>query len=188
MSTVRAAIETVDGPAAKIGPGTGQGDRRTKGLGPGGEGKENPAEHWIVKYSTDSKEDYAAQLDFFKIEVGSLSKKSALIEYASKLSQKKPVYRKSTRKEEKRVYFKKPNKHPVLRWDKAFLKSAGAEITDRYIFTFYPTDTIKKLKLLEEKALARDKKDMSDVQKTVFTVVPSKSGGYEYKLSSIKYN
>ena len=186
VSTTRAAIEAVDRTAEKMGQGKGLGDRRQSGLGGGGKGAGNPAEHWLVRYSTDSKEAYAAQLDFFKIEIGSLSKDTSLIEYAASLSAAKPNYRKGTRKDEKRVYFKKQNNHPVLRWDKALLQAAGAQTTNRYIFTFYPSATFQKLYQLEKAALLRDKKQMSDVQRTTFVVEPA-GGGYQYKLLKIKY-
>ena len=187
VSTTRAAIEAVDGTAAQMGTGKGLGDKRQSGLGGGGTGKGNPAEHWVVKYSTSSKEAYGAQLDFFGIEVGSLSKDTSLIEYANKVSAGKPSYRKGTRKDEKRVYFKKPNNHPVLRWDKAFLQAAGAQTSNRYVFTFYPPATFKKLFDLEKAALNKAGKQMTDVKRTVFTVGARSGGGYEYKLNTITY-
>jgi hypothetical protein len=187
VSTTRAAIEAVDGTAAQMGTGKGLGDRRQSGLGGGGTGKGNPAEHWIVKYSTSSKEAYAAQLDYFKIEIGSLSKDTSLIEYAGNVSAAKPAYRQGTRKDEKRVYFKKPNNHPVLRWDKALLQAAGAQISNRYIFTFYPPATFKQLFDLEKAALLQAKKQMDDVKRTVFTVTRGGGSGYVYKLTKIEY-
>lgn len=187
VSTTRAAIEAVDGTAEKMGQGKGLGDKRQSGLGGGGKGTGNPAEHWIVKYSTSSKEAYAAQLDFFKIEIGALSRDTNLVEYAANVSAAKPTYRKGTRKDEKRVYFKKPNNHPVLRWDIAFLQAAGAQTSNRYIFTFYPSATFQKLYQLEKQALLRDQKQMSDVQRTTFTVESASGGGFQYKLNNIKY-
>lgn len=191
VSSVKSTLETIDGPAEKIGPGEGPGDRRKAGPGGPDDGPdikiEDAVEHWVVKYSTSSKEAYAAQLDSFKIEIGALSKDSSLIEYAADLSKKKPTYRKGTRKEERRVYFKKPNGHPVLSWDEAFLNGAGAETDDRYIFTFYPHKAISILYDLEQQALKRDKKALGDVKQTVFTVEPTKDGEYQYKLSQIRY-
>lgn len=187
VSTRRAAIEKIDGTSDKSGPGDGLGDRRKTGIGDNGPAARNPAQHWVIRYSTSSKESYAAQLDFFKIEIGSVSKNTAAIEYVSKVSAPRPIYKKGVRKEEKRVYFKKPAKHPVLIWDKSFLEAVGATTDDRYILTFYPDGTIEKLAALEKKALERDKKKSVDVKRTVFTVEQTKEGGYEYKLSSIKY-
>lgn len=188
ISTIRAAaIEAVDGTAPQTGPGTGLGDKRQKGLRFIGPDNDNPAEHWIVKYSTSSKEAYAEQLDYFKIEIGSLSKETSLIEYAYNVSASKPSYKTGTRKEEKRVYFKKPNNHPVLRWDKALLQAAGATTTNRIILTFYPMSTFQKLYQLEKQALQRDQKQLNEVKRCVFTVEPKSGGGFQFKLSEIKY-
>lgn len=187
VSTTRAAIEAVDGTAAQMGTGKGLGDRRQSGPGGGGGGGGNPAEHWVVKYSTSSKEAYAAQLDYFKIEVGSLSKETSLIEYAYNVSAAKPSYRKGTRSEEKRVFFKKPNNHPVLRWDKAFLQAVNAETTNRYIFTFYPPATVKKLYDLEKAALIKEGKQIADVKRTIFSVTAAGGGGFVYRLTSIDF-
>ena len=187
VSTTRAAIEAVDGTAAQMGQGKGLGDKRQSGLGGGGTGKGNPAEHWVVKYSTTSKEAYAAQLDYFKIEIGALSKQTTGVQYAYNLSASKPSFREGTRREEKRVYFKKPNNHPVLRWDKQLLEAAGASTANKYIFTFYPMATFQKLYNLEKAQLQRDGKQLTDVKRVTFTVEGKKGGGFEYKMQPPEY-
>ncbi|MDB4724340.1 hypothetical protein OAF71_00965 [bacterium] len=188
VSTTRAAIEAVDGTAAQMGTGKGLGDRRTNGPGGPGNGRFNPAEHWVIQYTTASKEGYAAQLDAFGIEIGSLSKESTLIEYASKLSASKPSYRTGVRREEKRVFFKKPNNHPVTRWDKQLLTSSGAQTSNRFIFNFYPPAAFLKLNAIEKARVQADKvRSQEDVKRTLFGVRNGSGGKLEYYLIDIKY-
>lgn len=189
VSTTRAAIEAVDGTAAQMGTGSGLGDKRSSGLGGGGTGTSNPAEKWVVQYKTERKDEYAKQLDYFGVEIGSLSKSSSLIEYASKLSASKPTYRSGTRKDEqaqKRVFFKKPDNSPVTRWDKQFLEAAGASTANRLILNFYPQKTQAMLLNLEKAKLQQDQKQFDDVKRIIFRV--SNSGGkYVYSVFKVDY-
>ncbi len=181
VSTTRAALEAVDGTAAQMGTGKGLGDKRQSGAGGGGTGKGNPFEKWVVQYSTKSKSQYASQLDYFGVEIGSLSKTSSLIEYASKLTGAKPVLKKGTRKDEKRVLFKKPDNSPLTRWDKQFLTKAGAQTNNRLILNFYPEKT-KQLLLARQKArLQKDQKQFDDVKRCVF-IVQSTGGKFDFMI------
>ncbi|MEX0728901.1 MAG: hypothetical protein WD065_21685 [Planctomycetaceae bacterium] len=138
--------------AGKVGSASGTG-RRALGAGPGkaGFGRE---ERWFVRWGDrDALETYAAQLDFFGIELGILQNDGRIV-YLSRLSDDNPQARVvNSGKEEKRLFMTwqggDRKKADVLLIEKA--RKAGVQVGDGLIFHFYSHETEAMLADLERK-------------------------------------
>ncbi len=84
--------------------GTGKGDSRPPG--PEGEGDDIVPrfERWDIKFQARDKKNYASQLDFFKIELGTYGGGIPRVEYVSNVASS-PVKRTGLPKEDKRCIF-----------------------------------------------------------------------------------
>lgn len=171
------AVQSIDGNAALMGTGKGLGDARSSGPGGGGDADAIPEhERWEINYTTSSVRAYAAQLDFFEIELGAVHRSKSDIDYASNLSKSKPDRRAGYRDEESRIYFSHLNKQ-LRDYDRQLLEKAGAETTGKLIVQFYPPKTFQLLLQAERQALGG--KPWESLAKTVFGVRGS-GGSFEY--------
>lgn len=191
-STLQAVFARVRGNIAGLNLGN-QGDQRTAGDGPDdGEGPEkhlSDADRWDIRYTTASRDEYAQQLDYFKIELGALSVSTEHIAYVLNFSAEKPTASSGDRGSErakKRIYFRYPAKSAskLKQWDMEFLKSAGITKSDRVFVQFYPNETRQMLLALEQKELGD--KSLESVRKTTFGVRATTTG-FEYYVMDIKY-
>lgn len=176
-SPVSGQVQAIDGNAAQMGTGEGLGDSRA--AGPGGDGNAEaipPHERWEINYTTSSVRAYAAQLDFFGIELGAVHRTKSDIEYARNLAQTKPDRDFGNRDEESRIYFSHLNKQ-LRDYDRQLLQKAGVDTTGKLIVQFYPAKTTQLLLSAERRALGG--KPWESLQKTVFGVRGSGSS-YEY--------
>ena len=103
---------------------------------------------WEVHFEDGIKVDeYAKQLDFFGIELGVVDK-GGKIQYAAKLSARKP---------EKRISKKSMDKRMTISWkhgtlaavDRKLLTKLGINTQGKDLFHFYPRDTEEQLYKLE---------------------------------------
>ncbi|QDU93091.1 hypothetical protein [Lignipirellula cremea] len=176
-SSVSGAIEAVEGNAALMGSGSGLGDSRAEG--PGGEGDSDgvpEAERWQIKWSTNSRQAYAQQLDFFKIHLGLIGGGQARIDYASDLSSAKPkTYSVANGSQEKRLYFNYAG-GPMRDLDLSLLEAAGLKTKGREPLQFFPPETTARLLQIE---LAKAGRPLEEIRKTVFGVRGS-AGSYEF--------
>ncbi len=180
VSNVAATREAFAGDAAQLGKGSGQGDSR--GAGPGGEGDLDvipPWERWNIQYSTTSLQEYAKQLDFFKIELASVDRATPRVEYATNLSNASPTKRLGVREDEKRIRFT-PLTPELLAMDRQLLAKAQIPFQNRIVAQFYPDGTLGQL-LQKEAAALGSGRTVADVRVTVFGVRPA-GAGYEYHV------
>lgn len=179
-STVPARVEAVDGNAAQMGAGQGLGDSRATGPGGGGTADEVAEyDRWEINYATSNVRAYAAQLEFFNIELGAVHRSNPEIYYASKLTQDKPERRTGFRDQEDRVYFGHVNKQ-LRQFDTTLLERASIDTTDMLIVQFYPTATRQMLLDAERRALGG--KSLATVRKTVFSV-QQVEGKYQFEVT-----
>ena len=175
-------------PIPKARPGSPFGKEGGTGRPPigfgGGKGRGFPREmRWFVKFvERGTTEDYAAQLDFFGIELGALMPDGKLI-LVSKLTAGKPTARTvNNGQEEKRLYFTwKGGERKRL--DLQIFQKAGITADNALLMHFYPADTENQLAIIE-----RDyrKKKAEEIRKTYFAVRAAKQG-FEFTITSQTY-
>ncbi len=166
------------------GEGTGTGDGR--GKGPGGPGTSDgiPAyERWEIRMSATNTDEYAKQLDFFKVELGVVGGGNPNVDYVSNLSVAKPTVRVGDPKEEHRLRFL--HRSGDLRaGDRELAAKAGVKTDGRVVFQFYNDATYRSLLALE--AAKKGDRRIKDVRRTVFGVRAVR-GQYEFYVIDQQY-
>lgn len=165
------------------GEGKGQGDGKGDGFGPG-TAKGVPAwERWEVRLNAATPEEYAKQLDFFKIELAAAGGGSPVVTYVTNVTAAKPTVRTGNPKDEKRLRFM--HRSGVLKEaDKKLVTKAGVDVGSKVIFQFYSQETYTNLLTLEN--IAMKPRTISDVRRTVFGV-KDLGGRYEFYVISQEY-
>ena len=171
------AAETSGTPGSAAGTG-----RRALGSGPGSGGIPRE-QRWFIRYADRvSSDEYARQLDFFKIELGVLQPTGQLV-YVSNVSQPKPTTRVSkSGAGEKRLYMTWQSGERRVA-DEALFKKAGVNVAGGILFHFYPADTERLLATLEQR-YANRKPD--EIRRTYFVVV-KKGRGYDFVVTRQTY-
>jgi hypothetical protein len=166
------------------GEGTGTGDGR--GKGPGGPGTSDgiPAhERWEIRMSAANLDEYAKQLDFFKVELGVVGGGNPSVDYISNLSAAKPAVRVGNSREENRLRFL--HRSGELRaGDRQLAAKAGVKTDGRVVFQFYNEATYRSLLALE--AVRKGNRRIKDVRRTVFGVKADR-GRYEFYVIDQQY-
>lgn len=185
-STQAATLDALEGDAAVMGTGKGRGDSRA--AGPGGDGNADIVprwERWEVRYTTTNLKTYAAQLDFFNVELAAVGGGKPAVDYASKLSLPKPVTRTGASKDEKRLRLTWTG-GTLKEFDQQLLRQAGIETNRRLVMQFYTPEAENLLATIENKEMEAKKKNLTEIKKTVFGV---RSGGpkFEFYLISQEY-
>lgn len=180
VATQEVDLESLENSVAGLGhgQGTGQGDGR--GLGPGGPGTATMLPEWQVKFIGTSLEQYAAQLDYFRIELAAIGGGRTEVDYASFLSAPKPKTRSGAGAAEKRRYLLW-RKGPLADADKQLLTRAGIDPSGRVISQFIPPDVEQVMAQLE--ADYSKGKKLDQIRKTVFGVQGS-PGAYKFYVIS----
>jgi hypothetical protein len=158
----------------------GFGDGRGMGHGPG---KPGWPRHWEVMFSQATLNDYARQLDSFKIELAVLQPDNKII-YAFNLAKPRPDTRivANPALNEKRYY---------LTWrtgemqqaDRDLLAKAGIDPGERLILKFLPKEVELNLMGLER---AFNDLTPKDIKKTRFGVQPDGGGFKFYVLEQVR--
>ena len=152
------------------------------GSGGGTGGGVPRAQRWLVNFADGaSLDEYARQLDFFGIELGTIGTDGTL-SFASKLSgrpQSRTVTDGST---EKRLYMSWQGGPRRLADQKLFQK-AGIAAAGRPILHFYPKNTENMLALLEKNAAT---KGVKQIRRTYFDAIET-GNGYEFRVRKIIY-
>lgn len=182
VTSIAASLDTVESSAIDASQGSGQGDSRPPG--PLGEGSNiiSRAERWELKFTARSLQAYAAQLDFFKIELGAVGGNVAKVDYVSNLSGT-PSRRQGDPDAEKRLYFLWRQDGPLQQYDAQLMRNAGVNIEGRQIIKFLTPELEDQLARLElQYALQKNNRRVSakEFAKTVFECQPGNSGGLEW--------
>lgn len=171
-------------PSLGAGEGTGMGDGR--GKGPGGPGTSDgiPAyERWEIRMSAASLDEYAKQLDFFKVELGVAGGGSPNVDYITNLSSARPTVRVGDPKSEHRLRFLQRSGE-LRAADRQLAAKAGVKTDGRVVFQFYSEAMYKNLLTLE--AARKGNRRIKDVRRTVFGV-RSNRGQYEFYVIDQQY-
>lgn len=166
------------------GEGTGTGDGR--GPGPGGPGTSDgiPAwERWEIRMTAKNLDEYARQLDFFKVELGVAGGGNPNVEYISNLAAAKPTVRIGNPKDERRLNFL--HRTGELRAaDRQLAAKAGVQTDGRVVFQFYSPETYTNLLTLEN--VHKGMRRIKEVRKTIFGVRGA-AGRYEFYVIDQQY-
>lgn len=145
------------------------------GFGPG-DGGVSREDRWSILYKPGSTaEEYALQLDFFKVELAVIEDNHLV--YVSRFSDPAPTKRVGTGADDRRLYFLWRGQGRKESDLKLFAK-AGIEVGDRIIFQFYPNAVEEALSQLEVKFKGRQP---AEIRSTRFGVVGD-GGSYEFEV------
>jgi hypothetical protein len=153
------------------------------GPGIGGFGRE---QRWFVEFASGGTlDEYAKQLDFFKIELAAYFSGGKLT-YISNMSQAQPAIKNGEANEsEKRLYMTWKSGGAARRAaDVQLFKKAGVDASDALILHFYAKETEQLLSNQETKFRGRPSKE---ILRTYFTVRPDGAGGYNFVVTRQTY-
>jgi hypothetical protein len=171
-------LDAVEG-SQSLGTGTGQGTGKGSDAGPGGSGQGEgiPAyERWEIRLEVTNLQEYAKQLDFFKVELGVAGGGDPTVAYLSNVSAAKPTVRIGDPKDERRLRFL--HRSGELREaDRQLAAKAGIKTEGRIVFHFYNDEVYRTLLALE--AERKGARRLADVRRTVFGVRPLR-GRFEF--------
>ena len=158
-------------------PGSADGTGgRPLGSGGPGRGGAKREQGWIVEFADKGDLDsYAAQLDFFGIELGLLLKEESRLIYLSQMSQANPTQREvRTGEGEKRLFLNwQDGSQDRVKADMELFKKAGLDAGDGVILHFYPPATEQMLAQLE---VSYGNQQPSAIRRTYFQVRRAGSG------------
>ncbi|MEI7700286.1 MAG: hypothetical protein WCK86_10845 [Planctomycetia bacterium] len=158
-------------------PGSADGTGgRPLGSGGPGRGGAKREQGWIVEFADKGDLDsYAAQLDFFGIELGLLLKEDSRLIYLSNMSRPSPTQREvRTGEGEKRLFLNwQDGSQDRVKADMELFKKAGLDASNGVILHFYPAATEQILAQLE---VSYGNQQPSAVRKTYFQVRRAGSG------------
>ena len=197
-TTVEELLETVvdvsdraanPAPAATTGdaggtPGSAAGTGgRPLGFGPG-TGGVAAEQRWFLSFADrGSLEKYAAQLDFFGIELGVLDVQDGSLTLVKNLAAASPaVTRKTSGADDGRLYFLWQGGGRRAADEKLLVK-AGVDAAEKPILHFYPQQTEQRLLRLEK---AYADREFQDIRRTYFEVVDAGSG-YDFEVTQQSY-
>jgi hypothetical protein len=186
VSTQAASLDAVATDMTQTTVGGGLGDSRPPG--PLGEGDDiiPRFERWEIRYNSTGIELYAAQLDFFGIELGAVGGGRRLIDYARQFQRGSPVVRQGSGETEKRLYMTW-TAGALKRFDQQLLQSAGIDISGRIVVQFYPPEVENQLAVKELAfAQGKGKSSVKQIRRTVFGV-RQQGTGFEYYVISQMY-
>ncbi len=164
-------------------PGSREGTgRRALGMD-GGQGGLPAEQRWFIQFADQNNiQEYAKQLDFFGIELGTILPTGKLV-YLSGLSQPKPNVRETTSgKNEKRMYMTWQG-GKLKQADRTLFKRANIDVSTSRVLHFYPRKTELLLARLERDYANRK---VSDIRRTYFVVEKSRDG-YRFRVTRQSY-
>jgi hypothetical protein len=165
-----------------------QGDSRPPGPGTDDVDVVSPHERWELRFSAKNETQYAAQLDYFRIELGVLGGGMQGVDYAKGLAGK-PEVRKAPSEGEKRLYFMWIDRSsPLYQFDRNLLQKAGIGIGQgRELLKFIEPGLEVMLAEIElDYAKQNGYASVSEIQKTIFQSRPS-GKGYNFVVVDQRY-
>lgn len=164
-------------------PGSAEGSGgRPLGVGGGTKGGEKRDQRWLVKFSDKGNlKSYAAQLDFFKIEIGVIFKDGRMV-YLSNMSRGNTIRESRLSADDPRLFMSWKGGDRI-KADIELLEKAGIpDPASGMIVHFYAPETEQLLARLE-KSYGGKKPD--EIRRTFFEIRKD-GGGYEFFVSSQK--
>jgi hypothetical protein len=170
--------------------GTGRGDSRPPG--PLGEGDDiiPRFERWQLKFATTGLRPYAAQLDYFNIELAALGGGIPTVDYVTNVSTT-PQKRSGSSEEENergRLYFIPRQDNPLTKYDLQLLQQAGVPTPGRQTIKFVPKQLEEQLARTEmDYARGQGHDSVKEIAKTIFESQASADGRYQFVVIEQRY-
>lgn len=186
VSTVAASLDSLDTDATATSQGSGKGDSRQ--AGPEGEGDDiiPRFERWKLKFAAKNLASYAAQLDYYDIELAAIGGQIQGVDYARGLAGT-PQTRRGDSEGEKRLYFMWTIPGPLMQYDQQLLQKAGIELAGRQMLKFIPPELENELAAKElEHARANGHSSVTEIAQTVFESQGS-SDGFAFTVIEQRY-
>ena len=181
-----ASLMSLDTGATSSSHGKGMGDSRAAGPGGDGTGDVIPrVERWRISLKAANINAFAAQLDFFNIEIGALGGGIATVDYASNLSGGIKKRRVTGGGNEKRLFFHPEEKISEV-WTRQLLGKAGFPVNGRVILHFYPREAESRLASAENDYLKKAGRGLPEVRRTYFAV-RGQGGGFQFYVVRQEY-
>lgn len=166
-------------------PGSADGTGgRPWGMGGPGRGGVKREQRWFVQFNnTGDLKTYAAQLDFFQIEIGAMFPAENRLVYMTNMSADRPTLREvTTGDNEKRLFmnWEGGNRREA---DVELFKKAGVDASGATILHFYPPPVEQQL--VEKESEYSGGRPPEQIRRTFFEVRPD-GGGYQFVVTSQK--
>lgn len=158
-----------------------------RALGSGGGAAGIPREQrWFVRFADDADlDEYARQLDFFRIELGALLPGGELVYLTAVSAPAAQVRRVKTGGQEARLYMTWQGGQRRFA-DAQLFQRAGINVPgDAPLFHFYPPDVEAALAQLERDFRGRP---VTQIKRTYFHVTRQPQAGYRFEVSRQLYN
>jgi hypothetical protein len=134
-----------------------------------------PSEWEVVFPDDTAAEEYARQLEYFKIEIAAVSP-DGRVEYISRLTDRKPVKHVGNRGDDSRRYlgWKSGKLHAA---DRRLLGQAGISTNRKELTHYFPPDVQRVMEQLER---AYGGRKSSEIRRTRFEIHPVEPDRYEF--------
>ncbi len=190
QETLTAVTDAVSSVAAVQNTGTSNSKGDSRPPGPEGEGEDIVPrfERWELRFSAKNVAGYAAQLDYFNIELGVMGGGVQGVDYAKGLAGS-PKKRKGASDEEKRLYFMWVDRSsPLYQFDRQLLQKGGINVgAGREFAKFVEPELENMLAHVElEYAKSKGHPSVTEIQKTIFQSQAS-GGGYGFVVLDQRY-
>lgn len=163
--------------SGKAGRAVGTG-RRALGAG-GGSGGIPREQRWLVRFSDEvDLDEYARQLDFFHIELGTLLPGGELVYMSSVSSPQPKVRRIQTGKDEQRLYMTWQGGQRRFADAQLFTKAGISVPATSPLFHFYPPEIEQQLATLEREFRG---KPVKEIKRTYYSV-EREGKGYRFEV------
>ncbi len=177
-SAILAPNESSDSKNSGSADGTGG---KPLGTGGGGRGGTKREQRWIVEFADKGDlKSYAAQLDFFGIELGAMFQAEGRLVYMSNMSADPPMTREvkeDTASGEQRLFMNWADGSEDRRQaDVELFQKAGVDASAAAILHFYPSETENLMATTEQEFGGRT---VAEIRKTFFRVRRTGTG-YEF--------
>ena len=189
LTAVTDAVSTVAATVANVQATTeSKGDSRPPG--PLGEGDDIVPrfERWQLNFTAHNVQEYATQLDFYRIELGAIGGSIQGVDVANSLAGTPKKRRIVNTEEEKRLYFMWTAPSPLMQFDRQLLQKADVSLAaNRQMLKFIPKELENRLAQTElDYAKSKGHQSVTEIAKTVFESVPD-GRGYTFQVVNQRY-
>ena len=171
-SKVAAAEIANDSPEPSSSIGTSQGDERPPGPDAVGHNIIPAHERWDLRFSANSRDEYARQLDTMGIELGAITRSESGIHYASKFTEGSITRHSIDTASETRLYFQFPRGTALDKWNRQLITEGGVPASaTNYVMLFLPRALQSELETIELRyAVKQGVEDPTKIFKSVFEI------------------